>query len=184
MPSICVFAGSSVGGRPEYADAARRLGCLLARRGWPLVYGGGAVGLMGVLADAVLAEGGSVVGVIPDFLASREIAHAGLTELFIVETMHARKALMAGRADAFIAIPGGLGTLDELFEMLTWGQLGLHTKPCGLLNVAGYYDGMIRFLDAAVDDGFVRWGHRARLAIDDDPVRLLDRLFARMGPCD
>jgi uncharacterized protein (TIGR00730 family) len=185
MAAFCVFAGSSSGARPEYRETTRRLGDLLAERGHRLVYGGGSVGLMGALADTVLAGGGDVTGVIPEFLATREIAHAGLTELLIVHSMHARKALMAERADAFLAIPGGLGTLDELFEMLTWAQLGLHAKPCGLLNVAGYYDGMIQFLDRAVHDGFVRGEHRDRLVVDSDVVRLLNRCeSASICGCD
>jgi len=147
----------------------------MAERHVRLVYGGGRIGLMGVMADAVLDAHGDVTGVIPDFLASREIAHAGLTELLVVETMHARKALMAARSDAFIAIPGGLGTLDELFEMLTWSQLGLHDKPCGLLNVTGYFDDVVRFLDRAVADGFVKARDRARIFVDTDAARLLER---------
>jgi uncharacterized protein (TIGR00730 family) len=175
MFSLCVYAGSAVGVRPEYAAAARQVGRLMLDRGWRLVYGGGGIGLMGVLADTILEGGGEVVGVIPDFLASKEIAHAGLTELLVVETMHARKGLMAAKSDAFVAIPGGLGTLDELFEMLTWWQLGLHDKPCGLLNVAGYFDDVIRFLDRAVAEGFVKAAHRDRILVDHDADRLLDR---------
>ena len=155
----------------------------MAARGFGLVYGGGGIGLMGVLADTVLAEGGRVTGVIPDFLASKEIAHDRLTELLVVETMHARKALMAARSDAFIAIPGGLGTLDELFEMLTWAQLGLHDKPCGLLNVAGYFDDVVGFLERAVAEGFVKAHHRDRILVDTDAARLLDRCeSARISP--
>src|SRR5262249_55489848 len=138
--SVCVFCGSSSGARPEYADAARRLGSALAARGLEAVTGAGHIGLMGVLADATLAGGGRVVGVIPRALVQRELAHQGLSELLVVETMHQRKALMADRADAFAALPGGYGTLDELFEVLTWAQLGLHARPVGLLNVAGYFD--------------------------------------------
>ncbi len=185
MHAVCVFAGSSAGARPEYAAAARRLGALMAERGHRLVYGGGSVGLMGTLADAVLAAGGRVTGVIPDFLATREIAHAGLSELLVVGSIHARKALMAERADAFLAIPGGLGTLDELFEMLTWAQLGLHQKPCALLNIGGYFDDVIRFLDRAVEEGFVSQRHRARILVDEDAATLLDGCeSARISSCE
>jgi uncharacterized protein (TIGR00730 family) len=185
MPSMCVFAGSNVGAASEYAAAVRRLGSLMAARRHRLVYGGGGVGLMGLLADAVLAGGGQVTGVIPDFLAARELAHPGVSELLVVSSMHARKALMADRADAFLAVPGGLGTLDELFEMLTWRQLGLHRKPCALLNTAGYFDGMIRFLDRAVKEGFVPADSRTRLFVDADERRILDVLESATIPaCD
>src|SRR5262245_12742237 len=140
MRRVCVFCGSSAGNRPEYADAARHLGAALARRGLGLVYGGGHVGLMGVVADAVLRAGGEVIGVIPQALVERELAQAGLTRLEVVDTMHQRKARMADLADAFVALPGGFGTCDELFEILTWSQLGLHARPVGLLNVAGFFD--------------------------------------------
>lgn len=175
MENICVYCGSMQGRRPEYAAAARRVGTLLAERGIGIVYGGGSIGLMGILADAALAAGGHVTGIIPEHLSRREIAHADLTELVIVRSMHERKALMEQRSDAFIALPGGLGTLEELFEILTWAQLGLHRKPCGLLNVDGYYDPLISLLDRAVAEGFLRDKHRGLLVVDDDPERLLDR---------
>jgi uncharacterized protein (TIGR00730 family) len=183
MQSVCVFCGSSAGARPEYAEAARRLGAALARRGLGLVYGGGHVGLMGVLADAALAAGGAVVGVIPQALVDRELAHGRLTELLVVGTMHERKALMADRADAFAALPGGFGTADELFEILTWAQLGLHAKPVGLLNVAGFFGPLLGWVDAAVCEGFLRPEHRDLLAVAGEPEALLELLLSRrVGP--
>ncbi len=176
MKRICVFTGSNAGARPEYAAAARRLGALLAERRCTVVYGGAGVGLMAAVADAALLGGAQVIGVIPEALAAKEVAHRGLPDLRVVASMHERKALMADLADAFIALPGGLGTLEEWFEVLTWAQLGLHGKPCGLLNVVGYYDHVIRFLDHAVEQRFVRPAHRAMMVVDDDAVRLLDRL--------
>jgi uncharacterized protein (TIGR00730 family) len=173
---VCVFTGSATGRDPVHADAASIVGRRIAERGLGLIYGGGRVGLMGVLADAALASGGRVVGVIPGFLEAREVGHSGLTELHVVPTMHERKALMADRADAFLALPGGLGTLDELFEIFTWAQLGLHDKPIGLLNVAGYFDGLVTLVDHMVTEGFVRVETRARLHVDTDPDALLDRL--------
>ncbi len=178
---LCVFAGSSVGGRPEYADAARALGAELARRGLGLVYGGGCVGLMGVLADGALAAHGEVIGVIPRPLAAREIAHRGLTELRVVESMHERKATMAELADGFIALPGGLGTFEETLEILTWSQLGIHRKPVGVLNVCGYYDGLLKLLASAVREGFVKREYVGLLLFADTPADLLD-LFARWTP--
>ena len=160
MQSVCVFAGSSSGARSEYAIEAAALGQAIATRGWTLVYGGGNVGLMGVLADAALSAGGKVVGVIPRALVAKELAHAHLSELHVVESMHERKALMAERADGVIALPGGFGTLEEWFEVLTWSQLGLHAKPCGLLNVAGYYEPLLALLDHMVAERFVRGPHR------------------------
>lgn len=182
MRSICVFCGSNAGDRPAHAGAARTLAALLARRDLTLIYGGGSIGLMGVLADAMLAAGGRAVGILPEYLSRREVAHADLTELHIVASMHERKALMARRADAFIALPGGLGTLEELFEVLTWSQLGLHGKPCALLNVEGYYDPIIGFLDQAVARGFVQPRHRDMLLVDTDPARLLDRFETYTAP--
>lgn len=173
---VCVFTGSSIGFHPEYAAAGRELGRLLAARGVDLVYGGARVGLMGVIADAVMQAGGRVVGVIPSALAEKEVAHTGLTNLHVVSSMHERKAKMAELSDAFIALPGGLGTLEELFEVLTWGQLGLHDKPCGLLNVAGYYDHLLAFVDHAVGEGFLRRAHVDMITIADSPTELLDRL--------
>lgn len=182
MQAVCVFCGASPGDRSSYAAAARALAVLLAGRDLTLVYGGGSIGLMGILADAALAAGGRVVGVLPEHLARREVAHAGLTELHIVASMHERKALMARRADAFIALPGGLGTLEELFEVLTWAQLGLHRKPCALLNVDGYFDHVIAFLDGAVARGFVQPRHREMLLIDTDPACLLERIGNYTAP--
>ena len=152
------------------------MGALLARRGIGLVYGGGNVGLMGVIADAVLAHGGEAIGVIPQALADREIAHPRLTELHVVDSMHTRKAMMADRADAFIAMPGGVGTFEEFFEAVTWTQLGLHRKPCGLLNVNAFYSPLAAFIDQAVTEGFIKPIHRAVIVVDDDPARLLDTL--------
>ena len=183
MRRVCVFCGSSSGTRPEYAGAARRFGAALAGRGLGLVYGGGHVGLMGVLADAVLDAGGEVVGVIPQALVDKELAHGGLTELLVVGTMHQRKALMADRADAFAALPGGFGTADELFEVLTWAQLGLHAKPVGLLNVAGFFGPLLGWVDVAVREGFLRPEHRDLLTVADEPEALLDLLRRRRsGP--
>ena len=182
MKSVCVYCGSSVGVRDDYAQAATTLGRLLAERGVTTIYGAGNIGLMGVLADAALAAGGQVVGVIPEALVARELAHNGVTELRIVASMHERKALMADLSDAFIALPGGFGTLEELCEMLTWLQLGIHQKPCGLLNVAGYYDPLIAMFDRAVDERFLRSQHRDLLLVDDDPGSLLDRLQQAQPP--
>ena len=174
--SICVFCGSANGASSAYLAAARDFAREAVRRDLRIVYGGASVGLMGALADAALAEGGEVVGVMPRALVDREIAHTRLTELRIVETMHERKATMAQLADAFVALPGGLGTLEELFEVWTWGYLGLHAKPYGLLNVQGFYDPLTRFLDHAAAEGFVRVAQRAMLAVNDDSNRLLDAL--------
>lgn len=174
--SVCVFCGSSNGLSASYTNAARALADCAAARRIRLVYGGASVGLMGVLADAALARGGVVVGVIPRALVDREIAHGALTELHVVDTMHERKARMAELADAFVALPGGLGTLEELFEVWTWGMLGLHAKPYGLLDVDGYYQPLIRFLDHARDEGFIRPEQRERLVVDTDPTRLLEAL--------
>jgi uncharacterized protein (TIGR00730 family) len=182
MRSVCVYCGSSPGRDPAYAEAARGLGRALAARGLGLVYGGASVGIMGVVADAVLALGGSVTGVIPEALARKEVAHAGLTELVVVPSMHERKMRMAGLADAFVALPGGVGTLEEIFEAWTWAQLGLHGKPCGFLNVAGYYDGLIAFLDHAVAERFVKEPHRAMLVVSGDPGELLDRFAEYRAP--
>jgi uncharacterized protein (TIGR00730 family) len=182
MRRVCVFCGSSAGNRPEYADAARHLGAALVRRGLGLVYGGGHVGLMGVVADAVLRAGGEAIGVIPQALVERELAQAGLTRLEVVETMHQRKARMADLADAFVALPGGFGTGDELFEILTWSQLGLHAKPVGLLNVAGFFDPLRAWLDHMVGESFLKEEHRQLLLEADDPERLLDSLLHHRPP--
>ena len=176
---ICVFTGSRHGARSEYAEAARRLGRELVARGYGLVYGGGKVGLMTVIADTVLELKGHVTGVIPSSLVSKEVAHLGLTALRVVDSMHERKALMAELSDGFIAMPGGIGTMEELFEVLSWAQLGLHEKPCALLNVAGYYDPLIQFLDRAVEQDFIKAKHRALLIVESDPGALLDG-FAKL----
>ncbi len=173
MRRLCVFCGSSAGGPPGYRDAARRLGELLAERGVGLVFGAGHIGLMGVVADAVLAGGGTAVGVIPQALVDKELAHRGLTELHVVETMHQRKALMADLADAFAALPGGYGTADELFEILTWAQLGLHKKPIGMLNVGGFFDPLLAWVDHCVREGFLRREHRELLRRSADPEELV-----------
>lgn len=166
--SVCVYCGSRMGVSPVFAQAAADLGAAIARDGLTLVYGGASVGLMGVMADAALAAGGRVVGVIPRVLRAKELAHAGLTELVVTESMHERKAQMAARSDAFIALAGSIGTLDELFEMWTWAQLGLHAKPCVLINTAGYYDGLIDFLGRAQQEGFLRPSTRALLRVVPD----------------
>ncbi len=176
MDSVCVFCGSSPGARPAYTEATEDLGGLLAERGIRLVFGGASVGLMGRLADTVLSEGGEVVGVIPQSLVDREIAHLGLTDLHVVDSMHERKARMAELAEGFLCLPGGLGTLDELFEVYTWAQLGFHAKPLGLLNVDGFYDGLIGFLDHTAREGFVREQQRGKLVVEPEPDPLLNRL--------
>ena len=176
MERICVFCGSNMGLRPGYAEAASALGSEIARRDLGLVYGGGRVGLMGVVADAVLEGGGRVVGVIPESLMGKEVDHEGLTALEVVSSMHERKARMAELSSGFVALPGGLGTLEELFEVWTWGQLGFHHKPCGLLDVDGYYASLLDFLDRSVDEGFVRPVHRSMLVVAEEAANLLDRL--------
>jgi uncharacterized protein (TIGR00730 family) len=178
MQWVCVFCGSKTGNRPTYSQAARQLGAVLVRRGLGLVYGAGHIGLMGVLADAVLQAGGEAVGVIPQALVDRELAHSGLTQMHIVGSMHERKARMADLSDAFIALPGAYGTADEFFEILTWAQLGLHAKPIGLLNVEGFFNPLLAWLDQAVREGFLRESHRGMLMIGDDPEQMLDRLIA------
>jgi uncharacterized protein (TIGR00730 family) len=179
---VCVYAGSNVGTDPAYADGARALAATLAERGIGLVYGGGNVGLMRVLADTAIAAGGEVIGVMPRALVDREIGHREITELRVVDTMHERKAQMADLADAFVAVPGGIGTLEELIEVYTWSQLGLHRKACGVLNVRGYYDALAAFLDHAVAEGFLRSEHRAVLTVAADPATLLDALTAYRPP--
>lgn len=176
MKSICIFCGSSSGDRPGYLALAAELGDTLARRNLTVIYGGGRVGLMGALADAALAAGGRVIGVIPQMLLDKEVGHAGLSELHVVTTVAERKLLMGDLADAFLTLPGGIGTLDELFEAWTWTQLELHRKPCGLLNYEGYYDALIQFVDRCVEEGFLRPRHRAALIVDTQMTRLLDRL--------
>ncbi|MEO8482850.1 MAG: TIGR00730 family Rossman fold protein [Acidobacteriota bacterium] len=176
MRRICVYSGSSPGTRNDYADAARDLGRTLAGRGIGLVYGGAHVGLMGTIADAALEAGGEVIGVIPQSLVEKEVAHRGLPDLRIVHSMHERKALMAELSDGFIALPGGWGTLEELFETVTWAQLGLHQKPSGLLNVCGYFDGLLTFVNHAVREGFLRQAHADALLVADSASTLLTKL--------
>ena len=176
MKRICVFCGSKKGDGAEYVRSAGRLGELLAERKLGLVFGGGHIGLMGVLADAVLQAGGEAIGVIPQALVDKELAHPGLSQLHVVASMHERKAVMADLSDAFIALPGGFGTADELFEILTWSQLGLHGKPIGLLNVSGFFDPLLAWLDRTVQEGFLKAKHRRLLLVADDPERLLDLL--------
>jgi uncharacterized protein (TIGR00730 family) len=175
---ICVFTGSRLGSLPQYAQAARQLGHALVERNYALVYGGGNVGLMSVIADAVLDLGGHVTGVIPDSLVSKEVAHRGLSDLRIVYSMHQRKAMMAELSDGFIAMAGGIGTMEEFFEVLSWAQLGIHGKPCGLLNTAGYYNHLIKFLDDAVAQDFLKPKHRSLLIDANDPVEMLSRFEA------
>jgi uncharacterized protein (TIGR00730 family) len=182
MRGLCVFCGSSAGVDPRFAEAASEFGALLAKEGITLVYGGGHVGLMGILADSVLANGGKVIGVIPRALWDREVGHRSLTELHVVETMHERKAMMASLADAFVALPGGLGTLEEIFEVWTWAQLGIHDKPCGFLDVLDYYSPLLTFLDRAVDAGFVRSRHRAMAIVDGEAASLLKRMAEYEAP--
>jgi uncharacterized protein (TIGR00730 family) len=180
--AVAVFCGSSQGSDPAFADGARHLGAVLAQRGVELVYGGGRVGLMGVVADAVLDGGGRVRGVITRSLADREVAHTGLTELQVVETMHQRKASMADAADAFVMLPGGLGTLDEFFEAVTWTQLGVHAKPCAILDMADYFAPLLSFLDAATEKGLLRAEHRAMVLVEQSPEALLDHLSTWVAP--
>jgi len=182
MNRICVFAGSSPGARPEYAIAAQELGRALVARRLGLVYGGARVGLMGAVADTVLAGGGVVTGVIPEGLVTKEIAHDGLTELRVVASMHERKAMMNDLADGFIALPGGWGTLEEFFEVLTWAQLGLHRKPCGLLNAHGYFDRLLSFIDHSVGERFVRSHHRSMVLVAGSPDELLRQFEAYVPP--
>ncbi|HEY6972154.1 MAG TPA: TIGR00730 family Rossman fold protein [Candidatus Angelobacter sp.] len=179
---ICVFCGSSVGARPAYGLAAKKLGELMARRGIGLVFGGGCVGLMGTIADAILAHKGEAIGVIPEGLMQREIGHRGVTRLHVVSTMHERKALMADLSDAFIALPGGYGTLEEFAEIVTWSQLGIQNKPCALLNTEGYWDGLLKFVDHAVAEDFVRAENRDLIVVGDTPEELLDRIAAWQPP--
>ncbi len=182
MKRICVFCGSNIGVNSLYRHAAEHLGRLLVQRGHGLVYGGGSVGLMGVIADAVLAAGGEVIGVIPEALATKELAHANVTVMHVVPGMHARKACMAELSDAFIAMPGGFGTFEELFEVITWAQLGLHHKPIGLLNVAGYFDTLVAFVDQAIAEGFIKPEHRQLIVVADQPEALLDALAHHRMP--
>jgi len=181
MKRICVFCGSSPGAKPEYAQAARQVGALLAKRKIGLVFGGGKVGMMGQLAQAALDNGGEVIGVIPRGLHERKVAFTGLNDLRVVESMHDRKALMAELSDGFMALPGGFGTLEELFEIVTWAQLGMHHKPCGLLNVAGFFTPLLAFLDQVAEQGFIDAPHRAMIFSAEDPGKLL-RKFENYEP--
>jgi uncharacterized protein (TIGR00730 family) len=182
MERVCVFCGSSPGARPEYRKAAQHLGQTIAARGFGLVYGGSNVGLMGVVANAALERGGEAIGVIPARLAGKGVAHPQLSKLHVVDTMHERKALMAELSDAFIALPGGIGTIEEFFEAVTWSQLGFHRKPCGLLNVCGYYDHVIAFLDHMVAQHFLKPVHRDTVLVNDSPEALLDQLAGYTVP--
>lgn len=175
-PSLCVYCGSRAGTDPAYASAAEAVGHAIGARGWQLVYGGGRAGLMGIVANAALAAGAPVVGVIPQSLMDREVGHQGLTELHVVQTMHQRKLMMAERSDAFLALPGGIGTFEELFEVWSWRQLGYHDKPLGLLNIAGYYDPLLSFLQQTVAQGFVAAPQHELLQVSSDPTTLLDRI--------
>jgi uncharacterized protein (TIGR00730 family) len=182
MDSVCVFCASRDGNSPAYVAAARATGAAIARRGWRLVYGGGHVGMMGALADAALAEGGEVVGVMPRSLLNREMAHPGITRIHLVTSMHRRKALMSSLSDGFLTLPGGYGTLEEFFETLTWAQLNLHTKPCALLNVEGYWDHLLEMISASIAAGFVPDAHRRYILSGSDPDVLLDRMAAYVPP--
>jgi len=175
LKNICVYCGSNPGTRPDYVEQARVLARELVKRDLGLVYGGSVVGIMGVVANEVLAAGGRVIGVIPELLLKKEQAHLGLTELHMVQNMHERKAMMMEKADGFVALPGGAGTLEEFFEVWTWAQLNMHQKPCGLLNIAGYYDALMQFIDHSVEEAFIRPQHRDMLVVEEDPALLLDR---------
>ncbi|HYS70057.1 MAG TPA: TIGR00730 family Rossman fold protein [Gemmatimonadaceae bacterium] len=179
---LAVFCGSNPGARPDYVEGARGFGRLLSQRGIGVVYGGSSVGLMAALAEAVLDELGDIIGVIPKMLVEREVAHKTLTDLRIVDSMHTRKALIAELSDGFVALPGGIGTLEEFFEIWTWAQLGVHDKPCGLLNIAGYFDPLLAFLDRAVEEKFVREVHRSMVIVESDPVVLLKKFEEYQPP--
>jgi len=182
MKRICVFCGTNPGARPEYGAAARELGRILAEQGIELVYGGASVGIMGELADSVHEHGGHVTGIIPQQLVEKEEAHTGIANLIVVASMHQRKSQMADMSNGFIALPGGIGTLEGLFEILTWAQLGIHAKPSGILNVAGYFDGLTGFLDHAVREGFLTEAHRDAVIVENDAVALLQRMHAYTPP--
>jgi uncharacterized protein (TIGR00730 family) len=181
---LCIFCGSSHGGNPAYAEAAKNLGGELARSGIALVYGGGNVGLMGVIADAVLAGGGEVIGVIPEALMAKELGHRGIQDLRVVKTMHERKALMAELSDGFIAMPGGIGTFEEFFEIVTWAQLGFHSKPCALLNVNGFYDPLLRLVDHAIEERFIKASQRQILIVESETNALLHRMEHQHVPVE
>ncbi len=182
LSRICVFCGTNPGSRPAYGAAARKLGQILAKQGIELVYGGASVGIMGELADSVQEHGGHVTGIIPQQLMEKEAAHTGIRNLIVVASMHQRKSQMADMSDGFIALPGGIGTLEGFFEILTWGQLGIHAKPSGILNVEGYFDGLTGFLDHAVREGFLTDMHRQHIIVESDPRRLLEQMSAYIPP--
>ena len=182
LSRLCVFCGTNIGSQAAYRTAARELGTLLAEEGIELVYGGASVGIMGELADAVQEGGGHVTGIIPQQLIQKEAAHRGIQDLIVVASMHQRKSQMADLSDGFIALPGGIGTLEGFFEILTWGQLGIHAKPCGLLNIAGYFDSLTAFLDHAVKEGFLTEAHRETVMVESTPKVLLERLRAYAAP--
>ena len=182
LKNICVYCGSSSGKNPAYVESAKQLADVLVERNIGLVYGGAQIGVMGAVANRMLEQGGRVIGVIPEGLLLKEVAHQGLTELHVTKSMHERKALMAEHSEGFIALPGGIGTFEELFEVWTWAQLGFHHKPCGLLNIAGYYDQLIAFLDHAADEGFVKPPHRELLMVEQDPAKILDRMALYTPP--
>ena len=182
MKRLCVYCGSSSGGKSDYAQVARQLAHAMVSRNIGLVYGGASVGIMGEIANAVLEEGGNVIGVIPKRLFAKEVAHTGITELREVSSMHERKSLMADLSDGFIALPGGFGTIEEILEIITWSQLGMHWKPCGLLNVCRYYDKLIEFLDHAVSEQFIKTSHRSTILIDESPDALLEKFKAYKAP--
>ncbi|MEM8897028.1 MAG: TIGR00730 family Rossman fold protein [Bacteroidota bacterium] len=180
--SLCIFCGSNPGKKSVYADGARALGSLMAEQKIKLVYGGGKIGLMGIIADTLLEKGGEVIGVIPDFLMKKEVGHTGIQEMHVVKTMHERKYLMSEIADGFIAMPGGFGTLDELAEILTWAQLGLHQKPIGILNIDGYFDGLLSFVDTMVKEGYLVAQNSKMILVDDDPKKLLEKMATYTFP--
>lgn len=182
MKRICVFCGSNPGLRPEYAQAARAMGCALVTRGIGLVYGGGHVGLMGIVADTVLKAGGEAIGVIPEALMRREVGHLGLSELHVVGSMHERKQMMADLSDGFVAMPGGYGTFEEFCEVITWSQLGIHPKPCGLLNVLRFYDPLLAMFDHGVAEGFITPAHRSMVLEEADPNALIERMRGFVPP--
>jgi len=182
MKTVCVYCGSNPGRLTDYREAARLLGYEMAARGLGLVYGGASIGVMGAVADAVLERGGQAIGVIPYSLATKEVSHDGLDELIVVDSMHERKARMAELSDGFIALPGGWGTIEEIFEMLTWAQLGFHEKPCGLLNVASYYNHLFAFLEKAIEQQFVKQEYRPMIIMDETPASLLDRFEDYRAP--
>ena len=182
MKRICVYCGSNGGGNSSYLQMAEEFGSLLAEQGVGVVYGGGSVGMMGAVADGALSRGGEVIGITPNMFVEMGVIHQGLTTLKVVNTMHERKALMAELSDGFVALPGGLGTFEELFEVLTWAQIGLHQKPCGILNVAGYFDRLVEFLDHAVQERFIKESHRKMIMVEDSPQKLFERLLSYTAP--